>query len=148
MAAHCLVSSYGSSLLGFLIWQVSYWFFFRNDPHERSATPVLCSTYRMLRFHLGSVAFGALLIAIVQCLRITLEYIAHLTQKGNSITKLAVSCTRALLWCLEKSVRYVSGCETRPPHPILSPAGSLPDPIASGIVADLRHHPHADPPTS
>ena len=45
---------------------VSHWFFFRDNPSARSRCPILLSLWRTLRYHLGSVAFGALLIALTQ----------------------------------------------------------------------------------
>ena len=45
---------------------VSQWFFYRDDPSERSCFPVFSALYRTLRFHLGSLALGSLCVAVVQ----------------------------------------------------------------------------------
>mmetsp|Transcript_5468 Transcript_5468/g.13380 ORF Transcript_5468/g.13380 Transcript_5468/m.13380 type:complete len:806 (-) Transcript_5468:94-2511(-) len=90
---------------------VSHWFFFRNDPTERTCAPVLCSLYRTLRFHLGSLAMGALCVAIVQLVRFVFELIvaqAKRFQEGSSLANVVIRCTRCCLWCLETCVRYVS----------------------------------------
>jgi solute carrier family 44 (choline transporter-like protein), member 2/4/5 len=46
------------------------WYFEEGEP----STPVLRSFCRVF-YHLGSIAFGSLLIAIVMAVRIVLEYI-------------------------------------------------------------------------
>lgn len=38
--------------------------------------PIRSSVYRLFRFHLGSVSFGSLIIAIIWVLRIILEYVS------------------------------------------------------------------------
>jgi len=66
--------------------------------------------------HLGTTAFGSLIIAIIQALRAALEYIE---QKQKNMTKAtgvqppmiwkALFCYfRLCLWCLEKCMRYIN----------------------------------------
>ena len=56
---------------------VSHAFFFRELPHARSACPLLLSFWRVIRYHLGSMAFGSLLVALVQLARLVLEWAAQ-----------------------------------------------------------------------
>jgi len=61
--------------------------------------------------HLGSMAFGALLIAICQFLRLILTAIAQQTksaQDKNPLLKLAISCVMCAMWCLQKSIEFIS----------------------------------------
>lgn len=65
----------------------------------------------MLRYHLGSIAFGSLLIAIVQFIRAILEYINHKTkelQQNNMLVKFLMCCVRCCLWCFEKCVKFIT----------------------------------------
>lgn len=47
---------------------VATWFFTRNKGHMGS--PIGQSLQNLVRFHLGTVAFGSLLIALVQLVRV------------------------------------------------------------------------------
>lgn len=50
---------------------VAIWYFSQENCHK----PVTRSFYRAFRYHLGSIAFGSLLVAIVQIVRLYLYYI-------------------------------------------------------------------------
>jgi len=61
--------------------------------------------------HLGSVCFGALVITIVKVIRITfalLEYSARDRIGSNLALKLLFKCINCILYCIEKTVEYVS----------------------------------------
>jgi choline transporter-like protein 2/4/5 len=71
----------------------------------------VCRAYRVTcRFHLGTVAFGALIIAIVQFIRLVVGYIQKkLEQAGESKVKKIIMClVQCCLWCLEKCVKFIS----------------------------------------
>ena len=65
---------------------VVYWFFFRKDPTERTRVPILRSAARVARYHLGSMAFGALVIALCQFMRALLEYLDRQTQQAQGMS--------------------------------------------------------------
>ena len=61
------------------------------------------------RYHTGSIAFGALLIAIIQLIRIILEYIDHkLKGKDNKVVKFILCCCKCCFWCLEKFMKFIN----------------------------------------
>lgn len=65
----------------------------------------------VIRYHMGSIAFGAFLIALVQFIRIIFEYYRNQIQKANKDNKLvkALLClTSYLLDCLERFVKFIS----------------------------------------
>ncbi|GIY40639.1 choline transporter-like protein 4 [Caerostris darwini] len=65
--------------------------------------------YRCLRYHMGSVAFGSLLIATVRMIRVMLEYIDKKLKKyDNQITKAIICCMKCCFWCLENVLRFIS----------------------------------------
>ncbi|GFU96686.1 choline transporter-like protein 4 [Trichonephila clavipes] len=66
-------------------------------------------TYRCIRYHLGSVAFGSLLIAFVRMIRVMLEYIDKKCKKyDNPCTRAILCCMKCCFWCLEKFLRFIS----------------------------------------
>ncbi|PAA71580.1 hypothetical protein BOX15_Mlig025792g1 [Macrostomum lignano] len=86
----------------------SYYFAF-NKPKDIPTFPLLASFWRCIRYHMGSIAFGSLIIAIVQAIRIILEYIdAKLSGSQNPIGKFFIKCLKCCFWCLEKFVKFIS----------------------------------------
>lgn len=59
----------------------AHWYFFRRDDKYSSRFPLTASVYRTLRYHLGSLAFGAFLIAVIQLLRIFAEILDRQTKR-------------------------------------------------------------------
>lgn len=76
-----------------------------------SSSPMMRSLYIVFRFHMGSVAFGALLVAIVQFIRYVAAY---LDQRSKSVTKRNVfmraimCCVHCCLLCLTWCVKFIS----------------------------------------
>ncbi|KAJ7334501.1 hypothetical protein OS493_014823 [Desmophyllum pertusum] len=73
---------------------------------------VTASFYRTLRYHTGSLAFGSLIIAIVQLIRAGLEYLDHKLRGGpgeqSEITKYLIKCLKCCFWCLEKFLKFLN----------------------------------------
>jgi choline transporter-like protein 2/4/5 len=73
--------------------------------------PVAKSMWRTVRYHLGSIAFGSLLIALVQFARIILEYVDRKTktlQEKNKGMKYLIQCLKCVLACFEKCIKYLT----------------------------------------
>jgi len=88
---------------------VCHWYFFRNDPREATRVPILRSLYRVLRYHIGSMAFGSLIIAFIQFCQCVLAYVERHTSRGNSFAlKLAFKCCQLCLYCLEKTIKFIT----------------------------------------
>lgn len=65
----------------------------------------------ILVYHLGSIAFGSFIIAVVQFIRIIFEYYRQKIQaanKDNPVVKFLLCCTSYLLLCLERCVKFIS----------------------------------------
>ena len=92
------------------------WYWSERDPDSghriyKDRFPVFASFWRALRYHLGSVAFGSLIVAICQFLRVCLEYLDKKTQglqDKNCMLKFIFKVTRCCLWCFEKCIRYIT----------------------------------------
>ncbi|ETO30783.1 hypothetical protein RFI_06338 [Reticulomyxa filosa] len=69
---------------------------------ELSGSPVCESLFRVLRFHLGSLALGALVVTPVRLIRWILMSIKRSTQNAqNGATRCIFGCTNCCLQCLE-----------------------------------------------
>ncbi|XP_032829202.1 choline transporter-like protein 4 isoform X1 [Petromyzon marinus] len=84
-----------------------YWAF--HKPRDLPALPVAASFMRAFRYHTGSLAFGALIIAIIQLIRIILEYMDHkLRGAENRVLKFLLCCLKCCFWCLEKFMKFIN----------------------------------------
>lgn len=80
---------------------------FRNK--DNLGYPILQSFKIMLRFHLGSVAFGSLVIALVQLVRSIIAAVeAYTKESQNSFTKCIFKTCHCCLYCFEKILQYLS----------------------------------------
>lgn len=64
-----------------------------------------------MSYYMGSVAFGACLVAIVQFIRAIVAYIqAQMEGEGepNIVVKAIGCCVQCCLWCIEKCIKVVS----------------------------------------
>lgn len=74
-------------------------------------TPILSSLIRVLRYYLGSVAFGSLLIAFIQFIRLIFAYIQQKLEKdaqNNATLKYILCCIQCCLKCLQSLVEVVT----------------------------------------
>ncbi|XP_026069857.1 choline transporter-like protein 2 isoform X2 [Carassius auratus] len=84
-----------------------YWA--RSKPNDMPAFPLFASLGRSLRYHTGSLAFGSLILAIVQIIRVLLEYIDHkLKGAENKFAKFLMCCLKCCFWCLEKFIKFMN----------------------------------------
>ncbi|KFW65394.1 Choline transporter-like 2, partial [Pygoscelis adeliae] len=84
-----------------------YWAF--KKPDDMPAFPLFSAFGRALRYHTGSLAFGSLILAIVQVIRVTLEYLDHrLKAADNRFAKFLLSCLKCCFWCLEKFIKFLN----------------------------------------
>ncbi|ETE63585.1 Choline transporter-like protein 2, partial [Ophiophagus hannah] len=84
-----------------------YWAF--KKPDDMPAFPLFSSFGRALRYHTGSLAFGSLILAIVQVIRVILEYLDHkLKASENMFAKFLLTCFKCCFWCLEKFIKFLN----------------------------------------
>ncbi|XP_022247260.1 choline transporter-like protein 2 [Limulus polyphemus] len=83
-----------------------YWTFKKSDVPSFAVGK---GFWRCTRYHLGSVAFGSLIIAIVRMIRVMLEYIDNKLKKyDNQVTKALLWCCKCCFWCLEKFLKFIN----------------------------------------
>eukprot|EP00096_Caligus_rogercresseyi_P004667 TRINITY_DN1904_c0_g1_i1.p1 TRINITY_DN1904_c0_g1~~TRINITY_DN1904_c0_g1_i1.p1 ORF type:complete len:728 (-),score=193.72 TRINITY_DN1904_c0_g1_i1:194-2377(-) len=102
------ISALGQMILAgaFASW---YWTF--DKKREVPSLPLLSSTTRTFRYHLGTVAFGSLIIAIIRFIRVMLERIEEKMKQyhqDNPVVKAILCCCKCCFWCLEKFMRFLN----------------------------------------
>ncbi|XP_038057483.1 choline transporter-like protein 1 isoform X2 [Patiria miniata] len=86
---------------------VAAWFFARDK--SRLNWPILKSIQRIIRYHLGSLAFGSFIIALVMLARIILGYIQNrLKHSQSDIVAYILKCLQCCLWLFEKVLRFIN----------------------------------------
>ncbi|XP_073350116.1 choline transporter-like protein 2 isoform X2 [Pagrus major] len=84
-----------------------YWAFVKPD--DMPAFPVFSALGRSLRYHTGTLAFGSLILSIIQIIRVLLEYLDHkLKGAQNKCTKFLLCCLKCCFWCLEKFIKFLN----------------------------------------
>uniref|UniRef100_A0A8C5B457 Choline transporter-like protein n=1 Tax=Gadus morhua TaxID=8049 RepID=A0A8C5B457_GADMO len=84
-----------------------YWAF--SKPSDIPYFPLSSAFIRTLRYHVGSLAFGALILTLVQIVRILLEYIDHKTRSAqNPCARFLMCCLKCCFWCLEKFIKFLN----------------------------------------
>jgi choline transporter-like protein 2/4/5 len=108
---NCVTNTSWTAMSG----SVSHWYFFRDagdDSPAKTKAPLARSLGRVLWYHLGTIAFGSFVVAVIQLVRIILMAVDRYTknaQKSNLVLWLALKCCMCCMWCLEKTVKYITG---------------------------------------
>ncbi|XP_042865088.1 choline transporter-like protein 1 [Penaeus japonicus] len=85
---------------------ISQWYFKRNK--KQLGWPILTSMKRMYRYHLGSIALGSLIIALVKFVRFILKYLEKRLSGQSQACSWALRCCQCCLWCFEKFLKFLS----------------------------------------
>ncbi|XP_021552703.1 choline transporter-like protein 4 isoform X2 [Neomonachus schauinslandi] len=84
-----------------------YWAF--HKPRDIPTFPLSSAFIRTLRYHTGSLAFGALILTLVQIAQVILEYIdSKLRGAQNPVARCIMCCFKCCLWCLEKFIKFLN----------------------------------------
>ena len=80
---------------------------------NQTSNPVLTHLGWVLRYHVGTIAFGSLIVAVVTMIqlatRAVFTYLEHNTPGGqNFAVKLAQRCIECCLWCFKKTIEFVN----------------------------------------
>ena len=85
-----------------------------SDSSSYFPRPILTSCWWAFRYHLGSIAFGALILAIVWVIQIILAYVANYTtklkEKGleSRVVDLFIKCLMCYVSCFERVIKFIS----------------------------------------
>ena len=84
------------------------WYFTKDKSTIGNGT-VFWATRVSLWYHMGTAAFGSLIIAIFKTVRAILTYIqVQLAKSGNQIAKAIICCMQCCLWCMEKCIKFLN----------------------------------------
>eukprot|EP00930_Biecheleria_cincta_P099046 TRINITY_DN906_c0_g1_i2.p1 TRINITY_DN906_c0_g1~~TRINITY_DN906_c0_g1_i2.p1 ORF type:complete len:958 (-),score=156.63 TRINITY_DN906_c0_g1_i2:177-3011(-) len=86
----------------------SCWFFTQNS--QKGSTGVIRKAIHWTwRYHLGSLAFGSFIIAVVQMIRYVLYYYEQQAKaQKNRVMVIILKICQCLLWCFEKCIKFLN----------------------------------------
>merc|ERR1711920_203699 len=85
------------------------WFFnqSRDGAFQRGA--LRKSIWNVIRYHMGSLAFGSFIIAVVQFIRYVMMFLEKQAQaRKNRVMVYVLKCVQCLIWCFEKCLEYIN----------------------------------------
>ncbi|XP_047435600.1 choline transporter-like protein 1 isoform X2 [Mugil cephalus] len=84
-------------------------YYFTRNKSEMPAVPIIDSTLRTFRYHLGTLAKGSFIITLVKIPRLILTYVhSQLKGKENACARCMLKTCVCCLWCLEKCLKYLN----------------------------------------
>jgi hypothetical protein len=91
----------------------THWLFTPREGGKKHIKPhaTLFAFNTVLRYHLGTAAFGAAIIAIIKFIRAIIEYVQHRVKKAGKksvFINAVLCCCRCCFWCLECCMRFVN----------------------------------------
>ena len=87
---------------------IATWYFTRDKKTVGNGT-FFTSMKRAMFYHLGTAAFGSLVIAIIKTIRVIIAYIQNKTKKSKSEVLKAILCAiQCYMWCLEKCMKFLN----------------------------------------
>lgn len=88
---------------------ISTWYFTRNK--SDISWPITKTLWRTIKYHLGSLLLGALIIAIVKIIQFLVWYFEKQIKKaagGNVTVAWVLKCVKCCLWCCEKCLKFLN----------------------------------------
>lgn len=85
--------------------------YYAVDEEAMLSLPLLKSFWRMIRYHLGSLAFGSLILAIARLFRYIIKLITREAQRNahhSLVAEFISKCFRCCIWCLEKFLKFIN----------------------------------------
>jgi len=91
---------------------VGIWFFKSADERRSIASHggVVSKAVKIIfRYHMGSLAFGAFIVAVVQFIRYCMKYLEKQAQaQKNKVMVLILKGVQCCLWCFEKCLKFLN----------------------------------------
>ncbi|CAK9082418.1 unnamed protein product [Durusdinium trenchii] len=87
---------------------VGVWFFTSNS-QKGTRRVIAQSTWNVFRYHLGSLAFGSFIIAVIQFIRALMKYYEKQAKAvKNRVLVLVLKICGCIIWCFEKCVKFLN----------------------------------------
>ena len=90
------------------------WYYNRggDDTESSGSVSISMALGWSVRYHLGSLAMGSFLIAVISMIRFVFEYLVKKYESmaggDNVLYKAATCCIRCILWCLDSYVKFLN----------------------------------------
>jgi hypothetical protein len=88
------------------------WYFSQGgDSDDKAKASVWTGIKWVFRYHLGSIAFGSFIIAVMQMIKLLFEYMRRKYEKllpNNMCVKCIICCLRCFIWCLDYCVKQIT----------------------------------------
>ncbi|KAF3429136.1 hypothetical protein E2986_03005 [Frieseomelitta varia] len=86
---------------------VARWFFTRDKKHL--SLPIAGGFGYLIRYHLGTVAFGALVIGIIRLIRAVISFVQNrLKHYDNDLVRVILWCCHCCIWCFECALKFLT----------------------------------------
>jgi hypothetical protein len=86
--------------------------YFSQGTGQAAPKSIRTSVYRLFRYHLGSIAFGSLILAIIQMVRIILAYMEvqakKMAGKESKIIQYTLKCLQCYVACFERFIKFLN----------------------------------------
>jgi hypothetical protein len=96
----------------FVIASACCMWYYSHGPGESPNFPILSSYKMVFRYHFGSLAFGSLILAIVQFLQLAVEAFKKQAESSGANQSKAfeyiINCLRCCLACVERIVQFIN----------------------------------------
>jgi choline transporter-like protein 2/4/5 len=91
----------------------THWFFSARVDGRKQLRPhtTLFAFNTVLRYHLGTAAFGSAIIAIIKTIRALIEYVQARVKKanrGSTFIRAVLCLCRCCFWCLDCCMRFIN----------------------------------------
>ncbi|KAK9804898.1 hypothetical protein WJX72_010746 [[Myrmecia] bisecta] len=90
---------------------IAQFYWTRGESSRMPRLPVVAAMKNTTLYHLGSIALGSFIIAIIQFIRAMLEYLDHhLKETGgeNKLIKYLMCCAKCCMWYVEKIMKFIN----------------------------------------
>ncbi|XP_061166170.1 choline transporter-like protein 1 [Saccostrea echinata] len=86
---------------------VAVWYFQRDS--GMPSFPILLSIKQLIRYHLGSAAFGSFIITLLVFVNWILAFIHKKVKNSTgSVGDFLMKCFRCCFWCFEKAIKFIN----------------------------------------
>ncbi|GMI08068.1 hypothetical protein TrLO_g14282 [Triparma laevis f. longispina] len=87
---------------------ISTWYFTRDKSTIGNKT-FFQTMKKAMWYHLGTAAFGSLIIAIIKTIRAVIAYLQNQAKKSkNKALQMALCAIQCYMWCLEKCMKFMN----------------------------------------
>mmetsp|Transcript_29167 Transcript_29167/g.93367 ORF Transcript_29167/g.93367 Transcript_29167/m.93367 type:complete len:523 (-) Transcript_29167:1786-3354(-) len=88
---------------------VSLFYFSKNKSSEIGNKTVSKSLKQSFYYHMGTAAFGSLIIAIIKTIRAVILYLQRQAKKSkNKLAQFVLAVIQCCMWCVEKCMKFIN----------------------------------------